>query len=68
MPCLFRVLLLSALDGLPFPLWAAETPPSFAVRVEGTGPPMILIPGFLSGRDVLAGASAAWPSSDGRSA
>jgi N-formylmaleamate deformylase len=60
MPCLFRVLLLSALCGLPFPLWAAETPPSFAVRVEGTGPPMILIPGFLSGGDVWEDVVAAY--------
>jgi N-formylmaleamate deformylase len=52
MPRLFRGLLLSALCGLPFPLWAAETPPSFAVRVEGSGPPLILIPGFLSGGEV----------------
>jgi len=49
------VLALAVLVGLPSPAFAAEGPPSFAVRVEGSGPPVILIPGFLSAGEVWDG-------------
>jgi N-formylmaleamate deformylase len=36
------------LNSLPLTAWAADATPSFAVRVEGRGPAMLLIPGFVS--------------------
>lgn len=54
--------LLAALLGfLPSALWsqaAAPASPAFAVKVEGSGPPMILIPGLLSSGEVWEGAVA----------
>lgn len=41
-------LLIIAIGTLPVAAAAQDRSPSFAVRVEGTGPSMILIPGFLS--------------------